>query len=127
VIRRFGQPRDLLTLGEPVIINCTGLGSRELFGDSELLPLKGQLTILVPQPDVDYATTGAGRIATEVPSAGLHMMPRADGIALGGTREPDVWTLEPNQEELRRVMEGHRAFFSAMRPAHQRTWASRPA
>jgi hypothetical protein len=41
------------------------------------------------------------------------MMPRADGIVLGGTRERDVWTLEPNQEELKLVVEGHRQFFGA--------------
>jgi D-amino-acid oxidase len=116
VIRKFSEPRELLSLDEPVIVNCTGLGSRELFGDQELTALKGQLTVLVPQPEVDYATTGAGRAASgEMPSAGLHMMPRADGIILGGTRERDVWTLEPNPDELKRVVEGHREFFTAMR------------
>jgi D-amino-acid oxidase len=117
VIRKFTTPRDLLSLEEPVIVNCTGLGARELFGDEELTPLKGQLTVLLPQPEVDYATTGAGRVNAELPGGGLHMMPRADGIVLGGTRERDVWTLEPNQNELKRVVEGHRQFFMAMRPA----------
>jgi D-amino-acid oxidase len=116
VIRKFAHPRELLALSEPVIVNCTGLGSRDLFADQELTPLKGQLTVLVPQPEVDYSTTGAGRVNTELPGGGLHMMPRADGIVLGGTRERDVWTLEPNQEELKRVVEGHREFFTAMRP-----------
>jgi D-amino-acid oxidase len=116
VIRKFTDSRELLTLDEPVIVNCTGLGSRELFGDEQLIPLKGQLTVLVPQPEVDYSTTGAGRAGSaDMPSAGLHMMPRADGIVLGGTRERDVWTLEPNQDELKRVVEGHREFFTALR------------
>ena len=114
VIRKFTEPRELLSLDEPVIVNCTGLGARELFGDHELIPLKGQLTVLVPQPEVGYAITGAGRTGGDLPSAGLHMMPRADGIVLGGTRERDVWTLEPNQDELKRVVEGHREFFTAM-------------
>ena len=114
VIRKFTAPRELLSLDEPVIVNCTGLGSRELFGDQELIPLKGQLTVLVPQPEVDYSTTGTGAMNVEMPSAGLHMMPRADGIVLGGTRERDVWTLEPNQEELKRVVEGHRQFFTTI-------------
>jgi D-amino-acid oxidase len=118
VIRKFTEPRELLTLDEPVLVNCTGLGARELFGDQELVPLKGQLTVLVPQPEVDYSTTGAGRAGgAAMPSAGLHMMPRADGIILGGTRERDVWTLDPNQEELKRVVEGHTEFFTAMRSA----------
>jgi len=121
VQRTFASPAELAALSEPVIVNCTGLGSRELFSDNELIPHKGQLTVLVPQAEVDYATIGAPRVKTEMPSAGLHMMPRADGIILGGTRERDVWTMEPNQEELKRVVEGHREFFAAMRrPPHGR-------
>jgi len=121
VIRRFADRADLLTIGEPVIVNCSGLGARELAGDQELIPLKGQLTALVPQPEVDYATTGAGRVSADMPGGGLHMMPRSDGIMLGGTREQGIWTLEPNQDELKRVVEGHRRFFAAMRaPAGDR-------
>jgi hypothetical protein len=115
VVRGFDTPRDLMTLGEPVIVNCTGIGSRDLFGDTELTPHKGQLTVLVPQPEIDYMTTGSARRVADLPGGGLHMMPRADGIVLGGTRERDVWTLEPNEQELKRVVEGHRAFFDAMR------------
>jgi D-amino-acid oxidase len=114
VIRTFTSPRELASLDEPVIVNCTGLGARDLFGDQELIPLKGQLTALVPQPEVDYAIVGAAPPNAQLPSAGLHMMPRADGIILGGTRERDVWTLEPNQEELKRIVEGHRQFFAGM-------------
>lgn len=115
VIRKFETPRDLAALPEPVVVNCTGLGSRALFGDEELIPHKGQLTALVPQPEVDYMTTGGGRRIENLPGGGLHMMPRRDGIILGGTREVGVWSLEPNEEERRRVVEGHRQLFAAMR------------
>jgi D-amino-acid oxidase len=121
VIRKFAAPRDLMSIDEPVLVNCTGLGARELVGDTELVPLKGQLTVLVPQPEVDYATIGAGRVNVQMPSAGLHMMPRADGVVLGGTRERDVWTLEPNEDELKRVVEGHRQFFGAFTSSSPRT------
>jgi D-amino-acid oxidase len=120
VIRKFDSARDLLSIDEPVLLNCTGLGARDLCGDTELVPLKGQLTVLVPQPEVDYATIGAGRVNAPMPSAGLHMMPRADGIVLGGTRERDVWTLEPNQDELDRVVKGHRQFFEAFTSSSSR-------
>jgi D-amino-acid oxidase len=39
-----------------VIFNCTGLGARALFGDQELTPIKGQLTVLLPQTEVNYLT-----------------------------------------------------------------------
>ena len=43
------------------------------------------------------------------------MMPRSDGIILGGTSQRDVWTLEPDEDERRRVVESHIEVFSAMR------------
>jgi hypothetical protein len=112
VIRVFATPRDLLTLDEPVIINCTGLGARDLFGDDELVPTKGQLTFLAPQPEVNYRTSGG---LTPQPGIGLHMMPRADGIALGGTSERGVWSLESDDEARRRVVDGHIELYGAMR------------
>jgi len=117
VIRKFDTPRDLMSLREPIVINCTGLGARDLFGDRELLPLKGQLTVLIPQPEVNYHTQGGTRTPQpERPgSLGIHMMPRNDGIALGGTSQRDVWTLEPDEDERRRVVDGHIEVFNAMK------------
>jgi len=116
VIRKFDTPRDLMSLREPIIINCTGLGARDLFGDRELLPLKGQLSVLVPQPEVNYHTQGGLRPPPEQPgSLAIHMMPRSDGIALGGTSQRDVWTLEPDDAERRRVVESHMEVFNAMK------------
>lgn len=114
VVRTFDTPRHLMTLSEPIIVNCTGLGSRDLFGDRELMPVKGQLTHLVPQPEVSFRTSGGIGPADDA-GIGIHMMPRADGIALGGTAERGVWTLEPNEAARRRVVDGHIALYSAMR------------
>jgi D-amino-acid oxidase len=120
VIRKFDTPRELAALREPIVINCTGLGARDLFGDQELLPLKGQLTVLVPQPEVQYHTNGG---VPPVPGAtlGIHMMARSDGIALGGTSQRGVWTLEPDEAERKRVVDSHIAVFSAMRAPGRRT------
>jgi len=52
VIRKFDTPRDLMLLAEPILINCTGLGSKTLFNDQELVPSRGQLTHFIPQPEV---------------------------------------------------------------------------
>jgi hypothetical protein len=118
VVRKFDTQRDLAALREPIIMNCTGLGARELFGDQELIPLKGQLTVLVPQPEVNYHTNGG--LPNEQPrpgSLGIHMMARSDGIALGGTSQRGVWTLEPDEDERKRVVESHMAVFNAMKGA----------
>jgi len=111
VIRSFEQPRDLMTLSEPLVVNCTGLGSRELFGDEQLIPAKGQLTFFVPQPEITYRTQGG---LTPQPGIGLHMMPRSDGIALGGTSQRGEWSLEPDEAARRRIVEGHIELYSGM-------------
>jgi glycine/D-amino acid oxidase-like deaminating enzyme len=117
VIRKFDTPRDLMSLVEPVIVNCSGLGSHDLFGDSDLVPLKGQLTHFVPQPEVNYFTNGG---APPIPASGglsIHMMPRHDGLALGGTSERGVWTLEPNEEARKQIVDAHIQVFNSMRRA----------
>lgn len=115
IIRKFDAPRDLMSLGEPVIVNCTGLGSHDLFGDTDLVPLKGQLTVLVPQPEVNYHTSGGVNLPA-TPGIGIHMMPRSDGIILGGTSQRGVWTMEPDESERKRVVDAHIELFSSMRP-----------
>ena len=113
IIRKFDTPRDLMALDERTVMNCTGLGSYDLFGDRELTPLKGQLTVLVPQHDVNYATFGG------LPGAGgfIHMQPRSDGIVLGGTSEEGDWSLEPDEEARTRIVGEHMRLFDAMRGA----------
>ena len=103
--RAFQDDGELMTLGEPVIFNCTGLGARDLFNDQELFPIKGQLSFILPQEEVDYITLGNG---------GLYMFPRSDGILLGGTFERNEWSTVPDPEATRTIVDGHRRFFNAM-------------
>src|SRR5439155_4901238 len=104
-IRKFATAADIAALSETLVFNCTGLGSRELFGDTELRPARGQLAILEPQPEVRYAFTG---------SAG-YMFPRADGIILGGTFELDQWDTAPDPKTITGILASHKAFFDAFR------------
>jgi glycine/D-amino acid oxidase-like deaminating enzyme len=115
VVRRFESPKEVTSLPENVVVNCTGLGAKALFADPDLIPLKGQLTVLVAQPEIQYSTSGGARVQTAEPGLGIHMMPRADGIVLGGTSERDVWTYDVNDAERKRIVEGHIELFNAMR------------
>ncbi len=114
VVRKFTEPQELVALDEPLVVNCTGLGARDLFDDRAMVPLKGQLTVLLPQPEVDYGTFG-GAPASSRGGLGIHMQPRSDGIVLGGTSERGAWSLEPDRQALERIVAAHRAVFSAMR------------
>ena len=104
-VRRFATPADIAGLAEALVFNCTGLGSRDLFGDQELQPVRGQLAILEPQPKVNYAYTG---------SSG-YMFPRADGILLGGTFEIDQWDPTPQPADIASIIADHKSFFSSFR------------
>jgi D-amino-acid oxidase len=106
-VRRFATPADIAALPERLIFNCTGLGARELFGDAELRPARGQLAILLPQPEIRYAFTG---------QAG-YMFPRADGIILGGTFELNQWSTVPEPETIARILASHQRLFGGFRCA----------
>ena len=120
VIRKFDTPRDVAALQENVIVNCTGLGSKALFSDPELMPLKGQLVVLIPQAEITYSTNGIGRQLP--PDSGfVHMMPRSDGIILGGTSIRDNWSLDVEENERKRVVDLHIELFNAMRSGRRNT------
>ena len=64
-------PHSML-LPEKVIVNCTGYGARALWKDETVTPVRGQITWLVPQPEVNYG----------VIYDGVSMLPRRDGIVV---------------------------------------------
>ena len=111
VIRKFDTPRDLMSLNEPVIINCTGLGSKTLFNDDELVPIRGQLTGCIPQPEVHYRASG--RLPNSTINASMN--PRSDGLVIGNMQERGNWSLEPNEEVRQQNVSAAIAFFAAMR------------
>ena len=96
---------EVLTLSEPVIFNCTGLGARQLFADNELFPIKGQLSVVLPQKEVDYISI----------TDSTYMFPRSDGIILGGTFEPNNWDPTPDPVQTQRILSEHKAFFAGMK------------
>jgi glycine/D-amino acid oxidase-like deaminating enzyme len=103
-VRRFADRAQVAALSEPVVFNCTGLGAGALFGDAEIMPVKGVLVVLLPQPEVTYNILGGGG----------YMFPRADGIILGGTFDRGDWTLEPEPDEVARILTRHKALFESM-------------
>jgi glycine/D-amino acid oxidase-like deaminating enzyme len=114
VIRKIDTRNDLMWLPESLVVNCTGIGAKEIFGDEELIPLKGQLSVVVPQADVNYSTNGGVSAPSAVPGNGLHMMPRSDGIVLGGIAQRGVWSLDVDEAERKRIVDGHIELFRSM-------------
>ncbi|HYU98579.1 MAG TPA: FAD-dependent oxidoreductase [Pyrinomonadaceae bacterium] len=97
VVKEFKTREEVARLREQVVFNCTGLGARALFNDEKLIPVRGQLEVLLPQPEVDYCYLAAGS----------YMFPRRDGIILGGTWDHDDWNLEPDPKTTAAILEAH--------------------
>ncbi|MCZ4298630.1 FAD-dependent oxidoreductase [Henriciella marina] len=98
---RLASVDDVMALPEQTIVNCTGLGAAGLFGDEALVPVKGQLSHLLPQPDVTYS------YVAPTSNGVLYMFPRKTGIVLGGTHDEGDYTLEPDPAQITRMVEGH--------------------
>jgi hypothetical protein len=49
------------------------------------------------------------------------MMPRSDGIILGGTSIRDNWSFDIEEKDRQRVVEAHIELFAAMRDARRPT------
>jgi glycine/D-amino acid oxidase-like deaminating enzyme len=104
-VKAIADRACIARLPEKLIFNCTGLGAKEIFDDAELTPVRGQLTLLRRQPEVRY----------EVSHDELYMLPRTDGIVLGGTYELGDSSLTPDMEKMRSILARHRAFFNSYR------------
>jgi len=96
VVKDFHTREEIMRLPENVVFNCTGLGARALFNDQKLGPVRGQLEVLLPQPEVDYCYLSRG-----------YMFPRRDGIILGGTFDHDDWSLAPRADQAAGILETH--------------------
>ncbi len=59
-------------LPEKTLIHATGYGARALFRDETIVPVRGQIAWLIPQPEARYA----------VMYRGLYLLARRDGIVV---------------------------------------------
>jgi len=106
VVKEFRTHEEIMRLPEPVVFNCTGLGARALFNDQKLGPVRGQLEVLMPQPEIDYCYLGRG-----------YMFPRRDGIILGGTFDHDDWSLAPRADQATSILDVHSEIMKSVPPA----------
>ncbi len=96
---RIGGVEELAEVPERLVFNCTGLGSRELFADGALEPVRGQLVHLEPQP-LEYLYTGRG-----------YLFPRSDAVVVGGTFEHGADRLTADPGTAKWLLANMRAVF----------------
>ena len=79
-IREFHSPAELAQLKENVVINCPGYGGRALWQDESIVPVRGQISWLIPQPEVKYG----------VYYNGVFVLSRRDGIVVQAVEGGDM-------------------------------------
>ncbi|ADM08830.1 putative secreted protein [Parvularcula bermudensis HTCC2503] len=95
----FGSPDDVLALDETTIVNCTGYGARQLWGDDSLIPVRGQIGWLAPQPNALYGAYYNG----------VGVLSRRDGVILQVHGDTEAWGYQidneaPDREEFDRAI-----------------------
>lgn len=108
---RFNSLEDILNLEEPIIVNCLSLGSREIFNDQDLYPVRGQIVYYKPHANQDYLL-----ISNISNTAGNYYFfftyPWSDRMILGGVYEFDEETQINTPEVLNQLIENGKKFFS---------------
>ncbi len=92
----FHSPSELSQLAQKVVINATGYGARALWKDESIVPVRGQIAWLIPQPEVNYG----------VFYNNVFTLARRDGIVVqdAGTGEMDGYN-DDNEQPDRRAAE----------------------
>jgi D-amino-acid oxidase len=82
---------DFDELESELIVNCSGLGAREICHDEEVVPVRGQVVYIKQDP-------GFGRY-DQRPESLIYTIPRRDVTVLGGTAQKGDWTMEIREED----------------------------
>lgn len=107
-IAEFHTPDDLSRLKERTLINATGYGARALFGDQSVIPVRGQLARVIPQPEVNYGLFYKG----------VSFVPRRDGLVFQAVGDSDYYgyddpTVLPDRAEAERAVNTIAGLFAA--------------
>jgi D-amino-acid oxidase len=85
------QSIDEAFAGHDVVVNCSGLGARELVGDATMLPIRGQVVRVAPIEGLDrFVLDDYG------PNGVTYIVPRSHDCILGGTADEGDERLEPD-------------------------------
>lgn len=80
------------------VINCTGLGSRSLFKDEQVYPVRGQIVLVKPNGSEQVVADNEGRNSMAV------IIPRINDIVLGGTTQANNWNTEPDPADTEDIL-----------------------
>lgn len=104
---------DILDLKEPIIINCTSMGSIQLFNDQQFMPVRGQLVYFAPQKGMDYLYFQSVDNPDDSNSYFVSIYPWSDRIILGGVYEYGETDPIVSQDVIDKLIENAQKSLSA--------------
>ena len=93
-----------------IIVNCTGLGSRDLVDDNQMYPVRGQ-GIIVKAPWIKHA------FSCIEDNKVIDVLPRADDVLLGGTEDIGDWSEQVDPLISKGIMEHCCKYFPGLSTA----------
>jgi D-amino-acid oxidase len=81
-----------------VVVNCAGLGARELVGDPSMEPIRGQI-VRVRNPGLERFV-----LDEDNPEGVTYVIPRSEDCILGGTAEEGEWDTEPDPQTAAAIL-----------------------
>ena len=90
VTRRVTALSELFEAGVDALVNCPGLGARELVGDRSVYPVRGQI-VRVTNPGITMSVRDEFH-----PAGRAYVHPRSSDCVLGGTLDEDQWDTKPD-------------------------------
>jgi len=100
VTQRVREFADLFSRGFNIVINCAGLGARELADDPNVCPMRGQVLHVANTLGLNEALAEEGRGAITT-----YIFPFQDYVVLGGTYERDEWSESTSESDLAAIVE----------------------
>ncbi len=80
-----------------IVVNCSGLGARELCGDTTVFPVRGQVLRVKPT-GLDHV------VADESGPTLVYAIPRFDDVIVGGTAQANNWNLDPDEADTAAIL-----------------------
>ena len=103
---------SLASLAAPVVVNCTGVGARDLVPDPSVVPVRGQV-VVVRNPGIEEFF-----IARELHGSDyVYLFPHGDVVLLGGTAEEGAWDWPARPAVSERILRDCTAAFPRLRGA----------
>ena len=111
-IQEFHTPADFARLREKTLVHATGYGARALFDDQSVIPVRGQVARLIPEPQIDYG----------ILYKGAAFVPRRDGLVFQVLGPNDYYgfnddTVVPDRAEAELAVNTIAALFGPATPS----------